>query len=126
MSRALGRDFFEAYYRAYNSADAALLAPFYDADVVLVSAQGEQRGREALLATYRYITERFTDCMTPQRILVDGDSAAVEIRDVFTAKQAVHGFLGRDLQAGESFTLSLCGLYRVCEGRITHISLYAR
>lgn len=120
----MNREFFENYYRTYNSADAVALAEFYAEDVVLVSSEGEQRGREALLATYGFITERFIDQMTPQRILIDGNEAAIQIVDRFEARQDVADFLGGSFRRGDSFTLNLCGWYRVEAGRIKHIAIY--
>jgi ketosteroid isomerase-like protein len=120
----MSREFFENYYRVYNSGDAAALAACYADDVVLVSAEGEQAGREALLATYRFITERFIDRMTPQRMLIDGDEAAIQIVDRFEAKQDVADFLGGSFRRGDTFTLNLCGWYRLEQGRIKRIAIY--
>ena len=45
--------FMRGYYEAYNSEDPDRLGEFLADDVVLVSAQGEQHGKAAYLATYR-------------------------------------------------------------------------
>ena len=47
--------FMRGYYEAYNSEDPDRLGEFLADDVVLVSAQGEQHGKAAYLATYRGI-----------------------------------------------------------------------
>jgi ketosteroid isomerase-like protein len=116
----------QAYYTAYNSGDAAALKTFYADDAVLTSANGELHGIDALLGTYQYITSQFIDQMTPVAILLDGQRAAVEITDVFTAKQDVPDFLGRQLRQGESFTLHLCGIYEFCDGKFQRITIYQR
>ena len=54
---ALMRD----YYRTYNSEDPAALRAFYHEDVVLVSAQGEMHGPDAILDSYRFLTGQFLD-----------------------------------------------------------------
>ncbi|MFT5033086.1 MAG: ketosteroid isomerase-like protein [Bermanella sp.] len=122
----LNRDFFEAYYRSYNSEDPDALKEFYADDLVLVSAQGEQHGIDAMLATYRYLIENFKDRMTPESIIIDGDTAAIEITDVFTAKKTIADFMGAALKTGEQLTLRLCAVYRVSNNKITHATIYAR
>ncbi len=115
--------FMRGYYEAYNSEDAARLGRLLADDVVLVSAQGEQRGRDAYLATYRAIIADFTDRMTPDEITVSGDSAEVKITDRFTARHEVADFLGRSFKAGEGFTLKLLGTYAVRDGKIATINV---
>ncbi len=122
----LNRDFFEAYYRCYNSEDPEALKQFYADDLVLVSAQGEQHGVDAMLATYRYLIDNFEDRMTPENILIDGNTAAVEITDVFTAKKPIADFMGAAFNTGEQLILRLCAVYRVSNNKITHATIYAR
>ena len=111
----------ESYYATYNSEDADALRRFYADDVVLVSAQGELRGVDAIIETYRFLTGQFHDRMTPQSIELDGDTAVVRILDVFTAKTDVPDFMGVALKKGESFELNLRGTYRIVGGRFKHI-----
>ena len=122
----LNKAFMESYYDAYNSGDKQALSRFYGEGIVLVSAQGEIRGRAALLATYDWITGQMLDQMTPESILIDGRRAAVEINDTFTAKHSVSDFLGRALREGESFSMRLCGLYTLGDDGFEHIVLYQR
>ncbi|HLG88181.1 MAG TPA: nuclear transport factor 2 family protein [Alphaproteobacteria bacterium] len=121
----LDRNFFLRYYETYASEDAAALGAFYAEDVKLISGQGVIQGRDQLLETYRSITSLFRDRMTPDSILIDGDRAAVEITDRFEAKQAVPEFLGRPFAKGEAFTMRICGLYRVQDGKIREIAIYS-
>lgn len=123
---SLNRSFFEAYYRTYNSEDAQALQAFYHDDLVMVSAQGKQHGVQALLDTYHYLIDNFEDRMTPETILINGDTAAVEITDVFTAKKPVADFMGATLNKGDQLTLNLCAVYRVKAGKITHATIYSR
>ncbi|WP_372797922.1 nuclear transport factor 2 family protein [Litorivivens sp.] len=123
---SLSTDFFVRYYQAYNSEDPAALTLFYSPDVIFTTAQGEQRGVEAILNTYGYLIGQFEDRMTPDSILVDGNRAAVEITDVFTARQDVADFMGMSLKKGESLTLKLCALYTVSNNKITHATIYTR
>jgi hypothetical protein len=116
-------DFFRGYYEAYNSEHEARLAEFLAEDVLLVSAQGEQRGRDAYLATYRQILAAFRDQMTPETIAVEGDTARITITDRFVAKRDVPDFLGRAFKAGEGFTLKLAGTYVVRDGKIARIDI---
>lgn len=115
--------FFRGYYEAYNSADETKLAPFLADDVLLISAQGKQRGKEAYLATYRQIISAFSDQMTPEEIAVDGDTATVRITDRFVAKADVPDFLGQSFAKGQGFTLKLIGNYQVRDGRIARIEI---
>jgi hypothetical protein len=115
--------FFRGYYAAYNSADETKLAPFLADDVVLTSAQGEQRGKDAYLATYRQIIAAFSDQMTPEQIAVDGNKATVRITDRFVATIDVPDFLGQSFAKGQGFTLNLVGDYEVADGKIAKIDI---
>jgi hypothetical protein len=115
--------FMRRYYDAYNSEDESRLGGFLADDVVLVSAQGEQRGKEAYLATYRFITANFIDRMTPNEISVKGDIASVKITDLFEAKCDVADFLGRSFVKGEGFALKLAGTYGIRNGKIATIDI---
>ena len=116
--------FMRGYYEAYNSEDPDRLGALLAEDVVLVSAQGEQRGKDAYLATYRAIIADFTDRMTPDEItIIDADRAAVKITDRFTARHEVADFLGRAFKAGDGFTLKLLGTYEVRDGKIATINV---
>ena len=115
--------FFRGYYEAYNSEDETRLAAYLDDDVVLTSAQGVQRGRDAYLATYRQIISGFSDRMTPEDIAVDGAAATVRITDRFVAKTDVPDFLGQSFKAGAGFTLKLVARYTVADGKIATIDI---
>ena len=119
----MNEGFMRGYYEAYNSEDESRLGAFLADDVLLVSAQGEQRGKDAYLATYRAIVADFSDRMTPESIAVDGDTAAVRITDRFTAKHDVADFLGRGFKKGDGFTLKLEGTYRAQGGKIAAINV---
>jgi len=123
MGSTMNEGFMRGYYEAYNSEDESRLGAFLADDVVLVSAQGEQRGKEAYLATYRAIVADFTDRMTPDEIVVDGDSATVKITDRFTARHDVADFLGQTFKKGGGFTLKLSGNYRAEGGKIARIDI---
>jgi ketosteroid isomerase-like protein len=122
----VNKEWIKSYYTTYNSGDAAALRKFYADAVVLTSAAGEIRGAQAMVDTYQFITSQFVDQMTPTSILLEGNRAAVEITDVFTAKQDVADFLGRSLKQGESFTLQLCGIYEFADDQLQRITLYQR
>jgi ketosteroid isomerase-like protein len=115
--------FMRGYYEAYNSEDPAKLGEFLADDVVLVSAQGEQHGKAAYLATYRGIITDFTDRMTPDEIAISGDSATVKITDRFTARHDVADFLGQSFKTGGGFTLKLSGTYELKDGKIARINV---
>lgn len=115
--------FMASYYAAYNSEDPAALRAFYADDVVLVSAQGELRGADAILDTYTAITRQFQDRMTPLSIGIEGNRAVVAIRDVFTARQDIADFMGMALKQGESFEWKLRGTYTLAGSRFVHIRI---
>ena len=122
----MDKAFFENYYETYNSEDPDALGAFYADDVVLTSAQGEQHGADAIIATYRYLIGQFEDRMTPDTILIDGHRAAIEITDVFTARNDVEDFMGTSLKKGEQLVLKLCGVYTVENNKIKTATIYAR
>lgn len=116
-------DTIHAYYTAYNACDEAALAGLLHPDVVLRSAMGEQQGREAYLATYRYMTGAFVDRIMPEAIRVEGDVAVVAIHDRLTARADIADFMGRKVAKGEEIVLRLEGRYRVVDGRIVAIEI---
>ena len=112
-----------AYYAAYNALDAEALSQLLSPDVELISAAGAQHGRDAYLATYRYMTDLFTDVMTPESITVDGDTTTVTIHDRLTAKADIADFMGQSLKADNELILHLRGEYTVIDGQISRIAL---
>ena len=112
-----------AYYAAYNALDTESLGQLLSPDVELVSALGSQHGRDAYLGTYRYMTDLFTDIMTPEAITVDGDVATVTIHDSLTAKADIPDFMGQSLKSGEELVLRLRGEYTLANGQITRIAI---
>lgn len=119
MSEALMR----SYYAAYNAEDADALAALVDPDVTLVSAMGTQQGRDAYLATYRYMIATFVDRMEPTAIDATTEGAKVRIVDTLTARGDVADFMGASLKAGETMRLDLRGHYTIRDGRITQIEI---
>lgn len=114
------------YYEAYNAIDAAALADILDPDVTLTSAGGTENGRDAYLATFRYMTATFTDRMEPLSIAVNGNVATVQISDTLTALNDVADFLGQSLQKGQEIVLDLVGRYTVRDNRIVAIEITAK
>jgi ketosteroid isomerase-like protein len=112
-----------SYYTAYNAVDADALSAILAPDVTLVSAMGTQAGRDAYLATFRYMTDRFTDRMTPERIDVAGDVATVRIHDSLTAKADIADFMGRPVAKGQELILTLIGRYTIADGQIARIEI---
>ena len=125
------------YYTAYNSENSQALRAFYHDDVLMVSAQGESVGADAIIDTYQHLIDLFHDQMTPVNIDIchtedgnesgkngDGDFIAqVDIVDCFTAKKPVDDFMGQTLAEGESFELRLRGTYEVVNARFKKITI---
>ncbi|GAB3279594.1 nuclear transport factor 2 family protein [Parahaliea aestuarii] len=121
MSEAL----MQRYYQTYNSEDAEALSAFYHPEVELHSAEGVMRGREQVLATYRYLVGLFEDRMHPTRVVMEGNTAVVDITDELTARDSIEDFIGASLAAGETLTLLLRGRYRIENGQFRHIMIEA-
>ena len=122
----MDKEFFESYYKTYNSEDPQALGEFYHEDVVIRSAQGEQKGKEVMLGTYEYIISKFIDRMTPKNMIIQGDQAAIEIYDRFEAKKEVDDFLGQKFSKVDTFELNLCGVYKVEGNKIKEITIYQK
>ena len=127
MAESATSERMRAYYRAYNSADPAELGDFYADDVELTGGGQTTSGKPAVLAQIAGLLAAFEDRMTPVRILAaaDGGSAMVEIEDRLTARFDIPDFLGRAVKAGETVTLSLCGVYDLVDGRIRRARIFA-
>ena len=118
--------FMESYYATYNSEDPEALRVFYQPNVVLASAQGEQQGVESILETYRYLIAHFSDQMTAENVDIVGDIATVDIVDRFVAKTAVADFMGNSFKQGDEFELRLQGKYQFFEGKFQRIDISMR
>jgi ketosteroid isomerase-like protein len=112
-----------SYYNAYNSEDPDAVAKLLPQDVVLTSEAGTENGRQAYLATYRYMIALFIDRMEPLQITVEGDAAIVHIRDRLTARADIPDFMGHEVKAGQTLVLELMGRYRFVDGKISRIEL---
>jgi SnoaL-like domain len=93
----VGDDLVDRYYEAYNSGNEELVAKLLDETVTLTSAAGTQKGRDAYLATYRYMASMFVDQMTPRSIRQHRDSYVVDITNVLTARHRIADFVGVEL-----------------------------
>ena len=114
------------YYEAYNALDEAALADLLDPDVALTSATGTQSGRNAYLATFRYMTTNFKDRMEPLSVTVSGNVATVDLRDTLTALNDIADFLGQPVRQGQEIILDLIGRYTICDNRIVAIEISAK
>lgn len=118
--------FFKGYYEAYNSEDPARLGALLADDVVLASAMGEQKGKQAYLDTYKFMISTFIDKMRPEKITLTADGAVIDIHDSLTARADVPDFMGQSLKAGEEMVLKLTGRYTLKNGKITRIEIGPR
>jgi ketosteroid isomerase-like protein len=116
-------DFFKGYYQAYNSEDPAKLGAFLAEDVVLVSAMGEQTGKDSYLQTYQFMTSTFVDKMRSEKITLTPDGAVIDIHDSLIARADVPDFMGQSLKAGEEMVLKLTGRYTLRDGKIARIEI---
>lgn len=123
---SLDKAFMESYYATYNSEDPEALRAYYQPNVVLASAQGEQQGAESILETYRYLIAHFSDQMTPENIEITDDMATVDILDRFVAKTVVPDFMGRSFNQGDEFELRLQGKYQLVDGKFQRIDISMR
>ena len=119
MSEAVLR----SYYQAYNSLDTERLCEILSPDVELVSPLGTERGHQAYLATFHYMTGMFVDVMTPETITVSGNTVTVAIHDSLTAKADVADFMGHAVKAGEELILRVKGEYTLVDGRIARAAI---
>jgi len=66
------------------------------------------------------------DQMTSKNIIIQGEQAAIEIHDRFEAKQDIDDFMGQKFAKGDTFELSVCGVYKVEENRIKELTIYQK
>jgi ketosteroid isomerase-like protein len=121
-----GEDFFRGYYEAYNSENPARLGALLADDVVLASAMGETKGKDAYLQTYQFMISTFVDKMRPEKITLTADGAVVDIHDSLVARADVPDFMGQSLKAGEEMVLKLTGKYTLKGGKIARIEIGPR
>jgi hypothetical protein len=111
------------YYAAYNAGLPEKLGELLDVDVVLTSALGTSRGRDAYLSTYRYMIDLFVDQMEPVEIVIDDALATVRIVDRLTARSDIPDFMGQALKKDQTITLNLVGRYSFKGGKISRIEI---
>jgi len=115
--------FFRSYYAAYNTASETALAPFLADDVVMVSAFGESKGKEAYLQTFRWMTSMFVDQLIPEKISISGAQAEIDVLDKLEARADVPDFLGQSYRKGARLEFRIRGTYQVKNGKIQHITI---
>lgn len=118
--------FFRSYYEAYNSGEPARLSALLHDDVILISAQGEVKGKSAYLEMYRTMTTLFDDKMRPEKILVSSEGAKIDIHDRLRARQIIPDFLGRSFAPGDEMVLLLTGRYQLRDGLVHRIQIGPR
>ncbi|NQT72986.1 MAG: nuclear transport factor 2 family protein [Chloroflexi bacterium] len=121
----MNKDDFTRYYEEYNNHGADGVSGFYTDDVIFEFQGNKLNGKEAVLKYFRQLHLVFTEIMKPQEIFVEGDKAAVEVKNEFVAKVDIPDFLGKSLKVGESTTARFGAFYDIRDGKIAHVRIYS-
>ncbi len=115
---------YNEYISAYNRQDWEQLGnDFYAEDIKLETEGLCLRGREVT----RFLTDlhrRVHETLHPERVLFDGNHAAVELWVEFTALVEVSNFFLGPLKQGEGSRSSWCAMYDFQGDKIARLALY--
>ncbi len=121
----MNKDDFIRYYEEYNNHGADGVSDFYVSDVIFEFQNSLINGKEEVLKYFKQLHLVFREIMTPQKIFVEGDKAAVELENEFVAKADIPDFLGKSLKVGESTTARFRAFYDIRDGKIAHVRIYS-
>lgn len=113
---------YKEYEALFNTGDdMALIARFFDEDVVFTGGTREYRGKSQLKAFLDWAHDGVREVMRPQNVLQAGDLLFAEVDMDFHASKERPEFPFGHLHPGDLVTVKFFVTYRVRDGRITEL-----
>jgi ketosteroid isomerase-like protein len=113
---------YDDYIALFNTGDdAALVARFFDDDIVFTGGTREMRGKPALLGFLSWAHDGVREVMRPQRVLQQGDLLFADIDMDFHASRERPEFPFGHLHAGDLVTVKFFVTYRLRNGRVVEL-----
>lgn len=114
---------FDDYIRRFNAQDATAFDDYLAPDVSVLNGTLPLRGVQEFKAHYRRIWENFTEVLHIERFVSDMSTLAVQMWTHFEAQGDDEASLFGPVKAGETFDFRGLVLYRIEQGRFTHITV---
>jgi ketosteroid isomerase-like protein len=113
---------YREYEAVFNSGDdAALVARFFDDDVMFTGGTRQYRGKAQLAAFLAWAHDGVREVMRPQQVLQQGDSLFAEVDMDFHATRPRPDFPFGALLPGDLLTVKFFVLYRVAHDRVVEL-----
>ncbi len=117
------RQAFNAYTRAFSSADLDTAGQFYTDDVVCELSTLTLNGRDGIVNFYKDMFEKVRENLELHRLIADGDALCADITSTFTAVEDASDFAPMPLKKGEVRTVPVFVVYTLREGKISRIKV---
>jgi len=113
---------YKEYEALFNAGDdAALIARFFDDDVVFSGGARDYRGKEQLKAFLDWAHDGVREVMRPQNVLQQGDHLFAEIDMDFHASKERPEFPFGHLRPGDLVTVKFFVRYRIRGGKVVEL-----
>jgi ketosteroid isomerase-like protein len=113
---------YNKYEALFNSGDdAALVATYFDDDVIFSGGSRDYRGKAQLKAFLDWAHDGVREVMRPQNVLQQGDLLFAEVDMDFHASKERPEFPFGHLRAGDLVTVKFFVTYRLREGKVVEL-----
>ena len=113
---------YDEYIALFNTGDdEALVARFYDEDVIFAGANRDGRGRQALLRFLHWAHDGVREIMRPQHVLQQGDMLFADIDMDFHASKERPEFPFGHLHPGDLVSVKFFVTYRTRDERVVEL-----
>src|SRR5580692_789479 len=110
------------YENLFNTGDdAALVAKYFDDDVIFTGGARDYRGKAQLKAFLDWAHDGVREVMRPQNVLQQGDLLFAEVDMDFHASKERPEFPFGHLRAGDLVTVKFFVTYRLREGKVIEL-----
>jgi limonene-1,2-epoxide hydrolase len=129
LQSAVTKKWVEEYFKSFNELGAGkTFSARFAEDAIYKNPWG--REVHGLKNIVKYMDEvshhgnKIKETLTPLRILIDGDSVAVELVAEMLALEDVPDYHVGSLKKGEKIRWILSGFYKIRDGKIVYVQLY--
>ena len=129
LQSAVTKKWVEEYFKSFNELGAGkTFAARFAEDAIYKNPWG--REVHGLKNIVKYMDEvshhgnKIKETLTPLRILIDGDSVAVELVAEMLALEDVPDYHVGSFKKGEKIRWILSGFYKIRDGKIVYVQLY--
>ena len=114
---------FNAYTRAFSSADLDAASQYYTEDVVCELGSLTLTGRDGIVNFYKDMFKRVRESLTLHKLSADENSMCADITSTFTAVEDASDFAPMPLKKGDVLNVPVFVFYTLRDGKICRIQV---